>query len=95
MYNDILESKYLDKNYIIYQIALCYYGLNTPKSFVFLDRVIANSNKSLLDDAIFRKAQIYFETSEFAAIEFYSEIIDNIKFSKYLPYYILIDQPLF
>ena len=88
VYNDILESKYLDKNYIIYQIALCHYGLNEyQKSFVFLDRVIANSNKSLLDDAIFRKAQIYFETSEFGkAIEFYSEIIDNIKFSKYLPY---------
>ena len=88
VYNKIIESEYLDKNYIIYQIALCYYGLNEyQKSFDYLDRVIANSDKSLLDDALFRKAQIYFETSAFdKSIEFYSEIIDKIRFSKYLPY---------
>jgi len=88
IYNKIIESKYSDKNYLTYQVALCYYGLSEfGKSFEFLDKVINNSNKSLTDDAIFRKAQIYFETSEFdKSIEYYTEIIENIKYSKYIPY---------
>ncbi len=88
VYNKIINSNYSDKNYLTYQVALCYYGLSEfGKSFEYLDRVINNSNKSLTDDALFRKAQIYFETSEFdKSIEYYSEIIENIKYSKYIPY---------
>ena len=36
VYNKIIESEYLDKNYITYQIALCYYGLNQYKNHLII-----------------------------------------------------------
>ena len=87
-YNKALEDNSVNKNYIIYQIGLCYYGLdNFTKSIEFMDKVIVNSDKSLDDDAIFRKAQIYFENSEFdKSIINYNNLINNYKFSEYIPY---------
>ena len=50
-------------------------------------KVILNSEKSLDDDAIFRKAQIYFENSEFdKSIINYNLIIGEYKYSEYIPY---------
>ena len=52
-----------------------------------MDKVILNSEKSLDDDAIFRKAQIYFENSEFdKSIINYNLIIDEYKYSEYISY---------
>lgn len=87
-YNKSLKSNDTNKNYINYQIGLSYYGLDDfTNSMLFMDRVISNPDKSLDDDAIFRKAQIYFENSEFdKSINNYTKLIENFKFSQYLPY---------
>ena len=87
-YNKALEFNSINRNYIIYQIGLCYYGLdNFTKSIEFMDKVIVNSDKSLDDDAIFRKAQIYFENSEFdKSIINYNNLINSYQFSEYIPY---------
>ena len=66
---------------------MCYYGLMTLPTQLYMDKVIVNADKSLIDDAIFRKAQIYFENSEFdKSILNYNIIIDKYKFSEYIPY---------
>ncbi len=90
-YNKALEFSNVNKNYITYQIGLCYYGLDDfTKSIEYMDKVITNSEKSLDDDAIFRKAQIYFENSEFdKSIINFNKIIDEYKFSEYIPYSLL------
>ncbi len=87
-YNKALKISDVNKNYINYQIGLCYYGLNDfTNSIKYMEIVILNSDKSLDDDAIFRKAQIYFENSEFdKSIINYSEIIEKFKLTDYLPY---------
>ena len=87
-YNTALQNSDINRNYIIYQIGLCYYGLDDfTKSIEYMDKVILNSEKSLDDDAIFRKAQIYFENSEFdKSIINYNLIIDEYKYSEYIPY---------
>ena len=87
-YNKSLKSNDTNKNYINYQIGLSYYGLDDfTNSMLYMDRVISNPDKSLDDDAIFRKAQIYFENSEFdKSINNYTKLIENFKFSQYLPY---------
>ena len=87
-YNTALQNSDINRNYIIYQIGLCYYGLDDfAKSIDYMDKVILNSEKSLDDDAIFRKAQIYFENSEFdKSIINYNLIIDEYKYSEYISY---------
>ena len=87
-YNKSLKNNDTNKNYINYQIGLSYYGLDDfTNSILYMDRVISNPDKSLDDDAIFRKAQIYFENSEFdKSINNYTSLIENFKFSQYLPY---------
>lgn len=87
-YNTALQNSDINRNYIIYQIGLCYYGLDDfTKSIDYMDKVISNSEKSLDDDAIFRKAQIYFENSEFdKSIINYNLIIDEYKYSEYISY---------
>ena len=87
-YNTALQNSDINRNYIIYQIGLCYYGLDDfTKSIDYMDKVILNSEKSLDDDAIFRKAQIYFENSEFdKSIINYNIIIDEYKYSEYISY---------
>ena len=87
-YNKLLDLNESNKNYINYQIGLCYYGINNfTKSVEYMDKVINNSEKSLDDDATFRKAQIYFENSEFdKSIENHTKIIENYRFSNYVPY---------
>ena len=87
-YNTALQNSDINRNYIIYQIGLCYYGLDDfTKSTEYMDKVILNSEKSLDDDAIFRKAQIYFENSEFdKSIINYNLIIDEYKYSEYISY---------
>ena len=87
-YNTALQNSDINRNYIIYQIGLCYFGLDDfTKSIEYMDKVILNSEKSLDDDAIFRKAQIYFENSEFdKSIINYNLIIDEYKYSEYIPY---------
>ena len=87
-YNQLLSLDESNKNYINYQIGLCYYGINNfTKSIEFMDKVIINSEKSLDDDATFRKAQIYFENSEFdKSIENYTKVIEEYRFSSYVPY---------
>ena len=87
-YNTALQNSDINRNYIIYQIGLCYYGLDDfAKSIDYMDKVILNSEKSLDDDAIFRKAQIYFENSEFdKSIINYNIIIDEYKYSEYISY---------
>ena len=87
-YNTALQNSDINRNYIIYQIGLCYYGLDDfTKSIEYMDKVILNSEKSLDDDAIFRKAQIYFENSEFdKSIINYNLIIDEYKYSEYISY---------
>ena len=87
-YNQLLSLDESNKNYINYQIGLCYYGINNfTKSIEFMDKVIVNSEKSLDDDATFRKAQIYFENSEFdKSIENYTKVIEEYRFSSYVPY---------
>lgn len=87
-YNTALQNSDINRNYIIYQIGLCYYGLDDfTKSIDYMDKVILNSEKSLDDDAIFRKAQIYFENSEFdKSIINYNLIIDEYKYSEYISY---------
>ena len=87
-YNQLLRLNESNKNYINYQIGLCYYGNNNfTKSIEFMDKVISNSEESLDDDATFRKAQIYFENSEFdKSIENYTKVIEAYKFSSYVSY---------
>lgn len=87
-YNTALQNSDINRNYIIYQIGLCYYGLDDfTKSIDYMDKVILNSEKSLDDDAIFRKAQIYFENSEFdKSIINYNLIIDVYNYSEYISY---------
>lgn len=87
-YNQLISLDESNKNYINYQIGLCYYGINNfTKSIEFMDKVIINSEKSLDDDATFRKAQIYFENSEFdKSIENYTKVIEEYRFSSYVPY---------
>jgi len=87
-YNQLLSLDESNKNYINYQIGLCYYGINNfTKSIEFMDKVIINSEESLDDDATFRKAQIYFENSEFdKSIENYTKVIEEYRFSSYVPY---------
>ena len=87
-YNTALQNTDINRNYIIYQIGLCYYGLDDfTKSIDYMDKVILNSEKSLDDDAIFRKAQIYFENSKFdKSIINYNLIIDEYKYSEYISY---------
>ncbi len=87
-YNTALQNSDINRNYIIYQIGLCHYGLDDfTKSIEYMDKVILNSEKSLDDDAIFRKAQIYFENSEFdKSIINYNLIIDEYKYSEYISY---------
>lgn len=87
-YNTALQNSDINRNYIIYQIGLCYYGLDDfTKSIEYMDKVILNSEKSLDDDAIFRKAQIYFENSEFdKSIINYKLIIDEYNYSEYISY---------
>ena len=87
-YNQLISLDESNKNYINYQIGLCYYGINNfTKSIEFMDKVIVNSKKSLDDDATFRKAQIYFENSEFdKSIENYTKVIEEYRFSSYVPY---------
>ena len=87
-YNQLISLDESNKNYINYQIGLCYYGINNfTKSIEFMDKVIVNSEKSLDDDATFRKAQIYFENSEFdKSIENYTKVIEEYRFSSYVPY---------
>jgi len=87
-YNKSLENSDINKNYINYQIGLSYYGLDDfTNSIIYMDKVISNPEKSLDDDAIFRKAQIYFENSEFdKSIVNYSFLIQNFKYSEYIPY---------
>ena len=87
-YNTALQNSDINRNYIIYQIGLCHYGLDDfTKSIEYMDKVILSSEKSLDDDAIFRKAQIYFENSEFdKSIINYNLIIDEYKYSEYISY---------
>ena len=87
-YNLLLGLNETNKNYINYQIGLCYYGINNfTKSIEFMDKVINNSDKSLDDDATFRKAQIYFENSEFdKSIENHTIVIEEYRFSNYVAY---------
>lgn len=87
-YKKALLNSDINKNYITYQIGLCYYGLDDfTNSIEYMDKVVVNADKSLIDDAIFRKAQIYFENSEFdKSILNYNIIIDKYKFSEYIPY---------
>ena len=87
-YKALLEKTPSNVNYLNYQIGLSYYGINNfEKSIEYLDKVILNEENSFNDDAIFRKAQIYFENSEFdKSIINYSEIIEKYNFSNYLPY---------
>ncbi len=87
-YNKLLDINESNKNYINYQIGLCYYGINNfTKSVEYMDKVINNFEKSLDDDATFRKAQIYFENSEFdKSIENHTKVIENFRFSNYVPY---------
>ncbi len=87
-YGESLELNEINRNYINYQLGLCYYGLNDfTNSIVYMDKVMNSSEISLHDDAIFRKAQIYFENSEFdMSITNFSELISRFKFSEYLPF---------
>ena len=83
-----LVNDYNNIDYINYQKALCYYGMNNNnESILYLDKVL-NNNKSLLrDDAVFRKAQIFLESSDFDnSIKYYSDLINNYKTSTYVPY---------
>ena len=57
------------------------------KSIMFLDKVLLVKTSNLKDDALFRKAQISLETSNFEnAIIYYSNLIDEYRTSDYVPY---------
>ena len=81
-------DNYNNKDYINYQKGLCYYGMNQyDKSIMFLDKVLLVKTSNLKDDALFRKAQISLETSNFEnAIIYYSNLIDEYRTSDYVPY---------
>ena len=86
-YKKISEKK-SDKNYLNYQIGLSYNGINrNNQSIEFLDKVINEGKNSLVDDALFRKAQIYLESSEFDnSILTQNKLIQFHPYSNYLPY---------
>ena len=86
-YEKISEKK-SDKNYLNYQIGLSYNGINkNNQSIEFLDKVIDEGKNSLVDDALFRKAQIYLESSEFDnSILTQNKLIQFHPYSNYLPY---------
>ena len=86
-YKKISEKK-SDKNYLNYQIGLSYNGINkNNQSIEFLDKVIDEGKNSLVDDALFRKAQIYLESSEFDnSILTQNKLIQFHPYSNYLPY---------
>ena len=86
-YKKISEKK-SDKNYLYYQIGLSYNGINrNNQSIEFLDKVINEGKNSLVDDALFRKAQIYLESSEFDnSILTQNKLIQFHPYSNYLPY---------
>jgi tetratricopeptide (TPR) repeat protein len=86
VYNQVNDYNNID--YINYQKALCYYGMNNNnESILFLDKVLNNNNSSLRDDAVFRKAQIFLESSDFDnSVKYYSDLIKNYKTSSYIPY---------
>ena len=86
-YEKISEKK-SDKNYLNYQIGLSYNGINkNNQSIEFLDKVINEGKNSLVDDALFRKAQIYLESSEFDnSILTQNKLIQFHPYSNYLPY---------
>lgn len=88
IYNSLLYESNLDKNYLLYQIGLANYGRNNnQKSIEYLTQIIENDSSNLIDDAIFRIASIYFETSKFdSSIVFLSKIIDEYQNSEYLSY---------
>jgi len=88
IYNDLLSESNMDKNYLLYQIGLANYGKNNnQKSIENLTQIIENDSSNLIDDAIFRIASIYFETSKFdLSIEYLSKIIDEYQNSEYFPY---------
>jgi len=75
-------------DYVNYQKGLCYYGMNQyDKSIMFFDKVLLIKTSNLNDDAIFRKAQISLETSNFEnAIIYYTNLIDEYRTSDYVPY---------
>ncbi len=81
-------DNYSNKDYVNYQKGLCYYGMNQyDKSIMFFDKVLLVKTSNLNDDAIFRKAQISLETSNFEnAIIYYTNLIDEYRTSDYVPY---------
>ena len=78
----------IDKNYLLYQIGLANYGMNNiENSIKSLIQIIENDSSNLIDDALFRIASIYFETSKFNfSIEYLSKIIDEYGNSEYIPF---------
>ena len=57
------------------------------KSIMFLDKILLIKTSNLKDDALFRKAQISLETSNFEnAVIYYSNLIDEYRTSDYVPY---------
>ena len=60
---------------------------NIENSIKSLIQIIENDSSNLIDDALFRIASIYFETSKFNfSIEYLSKIIDEYGNSEYIPF---------
>ena len=65
IYNDLFSESDIDKNYLLYQIGLANYGMNNVENSIkSLIQIIDNDSSNLIDDALFRIASIYFETSK-------------------------------
>ena len=88
IYNNLFSESDIDKNYLLYQIGLANYGMNNiENSIKSLIQIIENDSSNLIDDALFRIASIYFETSKFNfSIEYLSKIIDEYGNSEYIPF---------
>jgi TolA-binding protein len=86
-YNQALTGAGADADYINYQIALCYVGLQRRDDAIrILDRIIANRSSRMAASAAFVKADLQFEADrKDLAIRSYSQLIAEHPNSEQVP----------
>ncbi|MCS7018633.1 MAG: tetratricopeptide repeat protein [Cytophagales bacterium] len=87
LYNQALSEASADTDYIYYQIAQSYVGLQRPDEAIgLLDRLIANRNSRMAAAAAFLKATLQYEANrKDLAVSTYSQLINEHPNSELIP----------
>jgi tetratricopeptide (TPR) repeat protein len=88
MYQRAIQTGTAEADYCNYQIGLIYGILgNMPQANTYLNKVVDLEQSIYYDDALFQKAELYFENGDYnKAIQGFSELIRAQPESPYIPY---------